>query len=208
MKWFEDIFTKSKLMIISGIVAVLANLVNAIISIINYPVTTVPYLIIAIIPALILYCYWKGETSCQKALIGAILGIMVYSNWVIMSGTYGTGDRIYELFQFVLAILFTVMFINHLLLQIDHKGDEQIVFVSQILLIIAIIWQIAGTIVSIAIGAAFYDTLTSLAFLATITMITCIESRIQKYKAKRSEGRKAGTWTEEERQKYKKIFKF
>ena len=38
--------------------------------------------------------------------------------------------------------------------------------------------------------------------------LTCIESRIQKYKLRRSEGMANGTWTEEERLKCKKIFKF
>ena len=208
MKWFEDIFTKSKLMIVSGVLSVIVNLALAVIAAINYSALVAQYLIFASLPALILLFYKKGETSAQKALIGAVLGIAMYANWTMLSGIYGLGSSSIVMLGTFLTLFYTILFINHILLQIDHKGDKQIVLASQIMLIIAIIWQLTETIVQVFNGGQYYNVLSSLGFLSLVTMITCVESRIQKYKARRSAAIAAGTWTEEERQKSKKIFKF
>ena len=76
------------------------------------------------------------------------------------------------------------------------------------MLIIAIALQIAETPAQIINNQMYFMVLNSFSLLATVTMITCVESRVQKYKARRSAAMKDGTWTEEERQKSKKIFKF
>ncbi|MBQ0083157.1 MAG: hypothetical protein KBS52_00100, partial [Clostridiales bacterium] len=110
--------------------------------------------------------------------------------------------------EIFMTIFLTIMFINHLLLQIDHKGDAKIIRVSQIMLVIAIVLQIAETLAQIINHQMYFMVLNSFSLLATVTMITCVESRVQKYKARRSAAMKDGTWTEEERQKNKKIFKF
>ena len=208
MKWFENIFTKSKLMIISGVISVAVNLALAVIGAINYPPLIAQYLIFAFLPALILLCYKKGETSAQKALIGAVLGIAMYANWTMLSGIYGLGSPSIVTLGTFLTIFYTILFINHILLQIDHKGDKQIILASQIMLIIAIIWQFAELIAQIFNGGEYYNVLNSVGFLSLVTMTTCVEARIQKYKARRSAAMASGTWTEEERQKSKKIFKF
>ena len=208
MKWFEDIFAKSKLMIISGVISVIVNLALAVIGAINYPPLIAQYLIFAFLPALILLCYKKGETSAQKALIGAVLGILMYANWTMLSGIYGLGSTGIVTLGTFLTIFYTILFINHILLQIDHKGDKQIILASQIMLIVAVIWQFMEMIAQFFNGGQYYNVLTSIGILSLVTMITCVESRIQKYKARRSAAMASGTWTEEERQKSKKIFKF
>ncbi len=208
MKWFEDIFTKSKLMIISGIISVIVNLALVVISAINHAPLIAQYLIFAFLPALILLCYKKGETSAQKALIGAVLGIVMYANWTMLSGTYELGSSGIVTLGAFLTVFYTILFINHILLQIDHKGDKQIILASQIMLIVAIIWQFAEMIAQLFNGGQYYNILSSIGFLSLVTMITCVEARIQKYKARRSAAMASGTWTEEERQKSKKIFKF
>lgn len=208
MKWFEDIFTKSKLMIISGVISVVVNLGLAVVNAISYPPLVAQYLIFAALPALILICYKKGETSAQKALIGAVLGIAMYANWTMLSGIYGLGSAGIVILGAFLTIFYTILFINHILLQIDHKGDNKVIRASQIMLIIAILWQLAELIAQFFSGGQYYNVLSSIGFLSLVTMITCVESRIQKYKARRSAAMAAGTWTEEERQKCKKIFKF
>ncbi len=208
MKWFEDIFTKSKLMIVSGVISIIVNLVLVVSSIVTHAPVVAQYLIFAFLPALILIFYKKGETSAQKALIGAVLGIVLYANWTMLSGVYGLGSSCVVTLGIIVTILYTILFINHILLQIDHKGDKQIIIVSQIVLVIAIICQFAEMIVQIFNGGQYYNVLTSISFLSLVTMITCVESRIQKYKARRYAAMSSGTWTEEERQKSKKIFKF
>ena len=208
MKWFEDIFTKSKLMIVSGVISVIINLSLAVIDAITYPPLAAQYAIFALIPALILLFYKKGETSAQKALIGAVLGILMYANWTMLSGIYGLGSSGIVTLGTFLTVFYTILFINHILLQIDHKGDKHIILASQIMLIIAIVWQFAELIAQVLGGGQYFNVLTSMGFLSLVTMITCVESRIQKYKARRSAALASGTWTEEERQKSKKIFKF
>ncbi|MCQ2386048.1 MAG: hypothetical protein MJ078_05190 [Clostridia bacterium] len=66
---------------------------------------------------------------------------------------------------------------------------------------------IAETAAQIVNNQMYYMVLNSFSLLSTVTFITCVESRVQKYKARRSAAIDAGTWTEEERQKSKKIFK-
>ena len=208
MKWFEDIFTKSKLMIISGILGIVGYFALGCISVITSAHLTAQYLILVVLPALLLICYKKGETSCQKALVGAILGVLMYAYWGIMSGFIEAEKNSIGYLELFMTIFLTIMFINHLLLQIDHKGGAQIIKVSQIMLVVAIILQFAETLAQIINNQMYYMVLNSFSLLCTVTMITCIESRIQKYKARRSAAMNAGTWTEEERQKSKKIFKF
>ena len=207
MKWFEDIFTKSKLLIISGFLSVAGYFALACISIITSAHLTEQYLILAVLSALLLICYKKGETSCQKALVGAALGVLMYAYWGIMAGFIGAEKNSIGYLELFMTIFLTIMFINHLLLQIDHKGDTKIINVSRIMLVIAIVLQIAETLAQIINNQEYYMVLNSFGLLSAVTMVTCIESRIQKYKARRSAAMNAGTWTEEERQKSKKIFK-
>lgn len=208
MKWFEDIFTKSKLMIISGILSIACYFTLTVTSIIYSAPTVAQYLILAVLLALLLICYKKGETSCQKALAGAILGILTYAYWTVVSGIFGRGSASVEFLELFMTIFLTIIFINHILLQVDHKGDKIVIKISQIMLAIAIIWQFVEMIAQIFGGGQYYDIINSFSLLSAVTMITCMESRIQKYKAARSAGLGNGTWTEKERQKYKKIFKF
>lgn len=208
MKWFEDIFTKSKLLIITGVLSVAGYFALACISIATSAHLTEQYLILAALSALLMIYYKKGETSCQKALVGAILGILMYAYWGIMAGFIGAEKNTIGYLELFATIFLTIIFINHLLLQADHKGDAKIIYVSQIMLVIAIVLQVAETVAQIFSNQMYYMILNSFSLLSTVAMITCIESRIQKYKVRRSAAIKAGTWTEEERQKSKKIFKF
>lgn len=208
MKWFENIFTKSKLMIICGILSVAGYFALACISVITSAHLTEQYLILAVLSALLMICYKKGETSCQKALIGSILGVLMYAYWGIMAGFIEAEKNSIGYLELFMTIFLTIMFINHLLLQIDHKGDTKVIKVSQIMLVIAIVVQIAEMLAQIINHQMYFMVLNSFSLLATVAMITCVESRVQKYKARRSAAMKDGTWTEEERQKSKKIFKF
>ena len=207
MKRFEDIFTKSKLLVISGVVSAASYFALACISVITSAHLTEQYLILAALSALLMICYKKGETSCQKALVGAVLGVLMYAYWGIMAGFIGAEKNSIGYLELCMTIFLTIMFINHLLLQTDHKGDTKIINVSRIMLVIAIVLQIAETLAQIINNQEYYMVLNSFGLLSTVTMVTCIESRIQKYKASRSAAMNAGTWTEEERQKSKKIFK-
>ena len=207
MKWFEDIFTKSKLMIISGILSILCSAAMVSIDIAAGLPAMLLYLFSIILTIVLLVAYKKGETSCQKALVGAVLGVLMYAYWGIMAGFIGAEKNSIGYLELCMTIFLTIMFINHLLLQTDHKGDTKIINVSRIMLVIAIVLQIAETLAQIINNQEYYMVLNSFGLLSTVTMVTCIESRIQKYKARRSAAMDAGTWTEEERQKSKKIFK-
>ncbi len=207
MKLFEDVFTKSKLLIISGIISAVGYFALAVISGITSANLIEQYLILGALSLLLLICYKKGETSCQKALVGASLGVLMYAYWGIMAGFISAEKNSIGYLELFMTIFLTIMFINHLLLQIDHKGDTIIINVSRIMLVIAIVLQIAETVNQVINHQEYYMILNSFSLLSTVTMIACIESRIQKYKARRSAAMKNGTWTEEERQKSKKIFK-
>ena len=63
MKWFENIFTKSKLMIICGILSVAGYFALACISVINSAHLTEQYLIFAVLSGLLLICYKKKHLA-------------------------------------------------------------------------------------------------------------------------------------------------
>lgn len=130
-----------------------------------------------------------------------------WATWVILSGIYGKGSGSVQFLEIFMTVFLTLIFINHILLQIDHKGESKVILISQLVLIVAIIWQFAELIAQVLSGGQYYDIINSFSLLSAVTMITCMESRIQKYKARRTEGLREGKWTEEERLKCK-IFKF
>lgn len=208
MKWFEKIFMNSKVMIISGILSIVGYFALACISVITSAHLTEQYLILATLSALLMICYTKGETSCQKALTGAIMGVLTYAYWSIMAGFIEAEKNAIGYLELFMTILLTIMFINHLLLQIDHKGNAKIINASRIMLVIAIALQIAETLTQIIYNQAYYMILNSFSLLSVVTMITCIESRVHKYKTIRSAAMENGTWSEEERKKAKQVFKF
>ena len=210
MKWFENIFTKSKLMIVSGILGILCFVFLAVNALFPFFVGFVNYLIMAGFTIALMICYKKGETSAQKALAGAVLAAIVFWYWQISVGLFGKGTSLpIDILEQVLTVALTVILINHVILQTDHKGDMALMYVNQIVLIIAILVQTAEFVLQIISNTnMYYDKIHSLGVLAVVTMITCMESRIQKYKAKRYNAINAGTWTPEERMKCKKIFKF
>ncbi|MBP5155939.1 MAG: hypothetical protein J6252_05090, partial [Clostridia bacterium] len=114
-----------------------------------------------------------------------------------------------DILEQVLTVALTVILIHHIILQTDHKGDMVLMYVNQIVLIIAILVQTAEFVLQIISSTnMYYDKIHSFGVLAVVTMITCMESRIQKYKGRRYSAINAGTWTPEERMKCKKIFKF
>ncbi|MBP5772579.1 MAG: hypothetical protein J6W35_00675 [Eubacterium sp.] len=209
MKWFEDIFTKSKLMIVSGILGIVCFVFLAFNALYPFFEGFVNYAIVAALTIALMVCYKKGETSAQKALAGAVLAAITFWYWQISAGIFGRGSFIIDVLEFVLTVTMTVILINHIILQIDHKGDTIVIYINQVVLIVAILVQLAEFILQIiSKDNMYYDKIHSLGVLAIVTMITCMESKIQKYKARRFKAMSAGTWTEEERKKSKKIFKF
>ena len=70
MKWFENIFTKSKLMIVSGILGILCFVFLAVNALFPFFVGFVNYVIVAALTIALMVCYKKEETSAQKTLAG------------------------------------------------------------------------------------------------------------------------------------------
>ena len=210
MKWFEDLFTKSKLMIVSGILGILCFIFLAVNALFPFFVGFVNYVIMAALSIALLVCYKLGETSAQKALAGAVLSVIVFWYWQISVGVFGKGSSLpIDILEQVLTVALTVILINHIILQTDHKGDTIIIYINQVVLIVAILVQVAELVLQIISQTnMYYDKIHSVGVLAIVAMITCMESRIQKYKARRYHAMQAGTWTPEERMKCKKIFKF
>ncbi len=210
MKWFEDIFTKSKLMIISGIMALFCWTAYFIDAAFIHPFGTYyEYFLLAVLLLMLLIFYKKGETSAQKALSASILALSLAFYWFQVCGLVWPYDgTVSSVLEMVMTGVTAILFINHILLQTDHKGDLKIILFNEIMLVAVVIIQIAQLIAKIYCGGSFYDIFNSFSFLFTYLFIVCMEARIQKYKARRFVATLEGRWTEEERQKSKKIFKF
>lgn len=210
MKWFQDIFTKSKLMIISGIIAFLGWTAYFINSAFIHPFGTFyEYFILAVMLLMLLIFYKKGETSAQKALSASILAVSFAFYWFQVCGLVWPYDgTVSTILEIAMTIITGILFLNHIILQTDHSGDLKIITVNEIMLVLVVLIQIVQLIAKYFCGGSFYDIYNSFCFLFTYLFIVCIEARIQKYKSRRFIAMKEGTWTEEERQKCKKIFKF
>ncbi len=151
--------------------------------------------------------YKRGETNIQKAILGGLLTVMfvmyfeplavnISSNSIPEIIYYGTG-----------CVLTMVIFIAHMLQQMDHVGTSASSIVGQfcgLLIVTLLIWVIyLGTTGSFTLFELFWAVCIS----ATVVFIISMETRIKEYKKIRAEKRVAGAWTDEERQKAKMIFK-
>ncbi len=210
MKWFEDIFSKSVLMKVSAIIGILSFTAKAVIDLFTpkFNDKTLFSLFAVFILSCLTVSYKKGETSCQKALAGGVLAVTSLFMWTIaLDGiTYSFVPSLVTV-EIISALFYTVVFINHLILQSEHSGKNTFTVICQVILFIAIYLQIVELLLQAFSKGEKFDFLLGLGFLSVITLTTCMETRIQKYKARRTKALSENNWTDEEREKSKKIFK-
>ena len=100
----------------------------------------------------------------------------------------------------------TVLFVLHMLQQMDHAGHSKSVHISQYCGVLLIL-MLAGVAFLTILGQIRFESFVwSLSVTATVFLILIIEVRIDEYKKIRASKKAEGCWTDEERQKAKQIF--
>ena len=208
----KKVFMNSKLLLICGIAASILMIASGIATTVAYQNVSwgLPNYFVALLSIGILISYRTGETNCQKMLIGSLIFFLMYDaiNMVVTAVSIASPALLIGRCVFV-AVLFFLIFTNHLILQSDHTGTRAASFVNQCALIVLLLTLVFYTVKlgfeeGTTVANWFYD----LGLVAAVTMIVCIETKIQIYRMIRAEGKKNGTWNDESRAKNKAIFKF
>jgi len=193
--------------IISSIVAIVGFLAWGInyITISKYSSAIYAFVFVTLIVMLFI-AYKKGQTNLQKMLLGGLLTFMLFDYLSCLVENLGS-PYIGTIITWVLnSVFIVIVFISHMRQQMDHKGSSISTVVSQccgIMLVGTVLRQIEHVFEN-------YITLTTILWtissFATYIFIISMETRINEYKKIRSAKKAEGCWTEEERQKAKKIF--
>ena len=206
------VFMNSKLLLICGIAASILMFASGIATTVVYRNISwgLPNFFTALLSIGILISYRTGETNCQKMLIGSLIFFLMYDAITMVASAISVASPTLLIVRCAfVAALFFLIFTNHLILQSDHTGTRVASFVNQCALIVLLAALVFFTIKlgfedGTTIANWFYD----IGLVAAVTMIVCIETKIQTYRLIRAEGKKNGTWNDESRAKNKAIFKF
>ena len=221
MRWFEYVFAKSELMIVAAFMGIVGSIVATYMNIkAAWEIYgTIQFIFIGLLLIALLIFYKLGETNCQKMLSGALLMVCVEFRWMEALDVFGFGNALIQGISLAMGILTTIVFINHLLMQVDHIGNRSLATINSVILCIMVILQIIRVVNVIthpeildqmfgdnvwAKKAAFYDWL---ALLGTNFVVVCMEARIQKYKARRFVAKMEHRWDDQEKELSKKIFR-
>lgn len=223
MKKFEKVFSSTKLMMISGILAAIICLVRHIpyAFIPDYPEYRFDFLAELAMPVLIVFlliAFKKGETNIQKTLIGALLFFFVtvnfpYGIYYLEDYFLGGYDASYLYYGIIYTIAGTMevgIFVSHCLLQSDHIGSNKLVIINRIMCVVVIGVYVFDIFHSFMFEDAYLNNvymLDSISEILLIVMVICIETKIQMYKKIRSQAIENGNWTLEEKAKAKELFK-
>lgn len=212
MKKIEDIFTKTPILLIAGIVAVAVNVIDLIAELVIYKSVSlycIPVILYIALCADLLVVYKKGETTAQKTLLGSLLTILLYENLKILISNIEGGAPISDIIMaWIATVCYVLVFVNHIFMQHDHKGVRIYSVVNQITLPVLFMVYIFNAITFTVNPFGIFDILWNVSMISILLMIICMETRIQKYKRYRRAKEDAGEWNEETRKKAKKIFSF
>ena len=155
---------------------------------------------------LLLISYRRGETNVQKTILGALLALIVfdYADWVNFC-FYSEVGAVF-VYSVVFGVSMVVLFVLHMFQQMDHVGKSKCIRISQFCGVLLILLLAANIALAILGQIRFENLVWNLSITATVFLILMIEARIAEYKKIRASKMAEGCWTEEERQKAKKIF--
>jgi len=164
-------------------------------------------ILFVILLIMLLSAYKRGETNLQKTLLGGLLTtlFLMYVEPLADSLTKGNAPAI--IYYATGCTLILIVFITHMLQQLDHTGASVSSAVGQfggLIVLTLLIW-----VIYLATKGEFtlLELFWAISISATVVYIISMETRIKEYKKIRAAKRTEGTWTEEERQKAKTLFK-
>jgi len=209
-KKIKEFFLKPNVLLVSSIVALLFWIVWAgacLLDDFNYELATDGIIYFAVLYGLLM-AYQTGQTNIQKALNGSLLLFLCNSNIEILWVSIKYNPTWLTILYTITLVLSITIFVCHLLQQADHFGIKNTVFLNQCSALLATILLVytlrqATLVKPLPVLDVTYLT----AWLFTIIIVVCVETRIDTYKQVRTKHIENNTWNEENRKEAKKIFK-
>ena len=210
---FETTFSNSKLLMLGGIVGMILFLCWSVSGCMEDGARAARYLFcgvlyLGLIIGLLL-SYKKGAISCQKALLSALLAVLLKDSFEFAWEIFETKPIGAEaILAGIPALLYFILLINHVILQSDHVGTKAQITINQIVPIL-IILVLLLSLFRMEDGEAVIgpDWFFHFAELFTTLMIISIDTKVQVYKRLRAEAQEQGSWNEETREQARKIFR-
>lgn len=209
-KDFRNIFNNAKILLTSCIIACISFIAAGLLYLGDYGLYSYsfPCFCVALLLISLLFCYKKGESNCQKSLMGALLFYLFTDNLDMFATSmdYNGPGNVITIRTGISVILALILFYNYLLAQSDHVGEKRSVIVSQSTIFAMFVFFIVSFIQSLSAGAQVSDVFFYMAQISTYIMIVCIETKVQIYKGIRMQLMAEGKWNSETKTENKKIF--
>lgn len=210
-KTLRKIFNDSKVLLLSCIIAFISFIISGCLYYCDYGLFSYsfPNFCASLILISLLICYKNGETNCQKSLMGALLFFLFTDNLDMFATSldYNGMGNVITIRTGISVVLALIIFYNFLAVQVDHVGIKKNVIISQATIIAMFIFFIFSFIQTLKAGALVSDVFFYIAQICTYVMIVCIETKVQIYKGIRLKLKTEGTWNDEARMEYKKMFR-
>ena len=213
MNAFQKFFANDRTMVVSFIIALICFIGATVFSFnvgLSMVVTNGLQLVFIIV---LIWAFVKHEATIMHTVIGASLIVYIISDITAIIGDVSlvsfTGSiGIAYAISIIDAVLFVILFINHLAINSAHKSVNGKILFNQIIIIILAAYQIATMVILLVSG--YTDALSAvfipLAKVFLFAMIVCIESKLNAYKLIREECQANGTWTDEMKENAKKYY--
>jgi len=201
----RKIYLSKTLFIVSSAIAVCCYLIDAIQAIVNGVSSDYAWILIALV-LMLQWAFFTGQINVQKMLFGAILLDMIIEPCSLLKLDIAYGNPAIGIDVAVL-VFSIVVFICHIYQQMDHKGKSMTVLINQLLGLIAFFFALTAVVNLFYAPTMFSSYVFLFGYAANTIMIICMETRVETYKQIRDKARSEGTWTEENRQEAKKLFK-
>lgn len=150
-------------------------------------------LLIGPIVAILYYSYVKHNKNVMKGLMPLLLALLFVIDLVAFLDAYLNGEMLEKIVAGANSIIDVAIIVVHFLINSDHHSSPILVAANQILLIIYTLLSVVTLFPVIFLSGSIIiglgSLLTSFAYVALVSTIICIETRIDAFKAKRDESK-------------------
>jgi len=192
----KKLFTNDKCFLAVTLLAVIGELGYALIEIcMGEYIQSQFTLIFRVACVLCLYIsYKKYSKNVMKGMMGALLATQTMTAAIYMTDIDTVVGSVCGPAFLILSLL---LFINHFIINADHKASPAMIIMNQILLILLVInnivWSGYFLLGSNSVVEVLMGILDIFGFIGMTSIVVCVESRLDAYRLDREE---AG-WTEE-----------
>jgi len=195
MLMLKKLFTNDKFFLAMALFAVVSEVYLILMGfIMDYSIELLPVLLRVACIIVLYVSYIKHSKNVMKGMIGALLLSIVNTAISLLSYNEIVLDKVCSVIFLVVSLL---LFINHFIINSNRHSSPKAVLLNQLVLIIMavnnFVWTLGRTsvyVTGLGIATMIID---SLCLIAILSVIVCVESRLDAYRL----DREAAGWTEE-----------